>query len=50
MAVYCGVCAASISSAAENEGSFPTNDFGGWDGARIRIRARRATCTCLALP
>lgn len=31
MAIYCGVCATSIGSAPENEGSFSVNDFGGWD-------------------
>jgi hypothetical protein len=36
MAVYCGVCAVRISSAADNGGAFPTHDFGGWEsGSKI---------------
>ena len=36
MAVHCGVCACRISSATDNGGSFPTDDFGGW-AERSRI-------------
>lgn len=37
MAVYCGVCARRLSSAADNGGSFQTNHFDGWDEQGDRI-------------
>jgi hypothetical protein len=47
MAVYCGVCAARIDSARENEGSFQTaGDFGGWDVEHGKFRIQDTCESC----
>ncbi len=47
MAVFCGVCAARIDCAPENEGSFQTaGDFGGWDMEHGRSRIHDTCESC----
>lgn len=46
MAVYCGVCAVRISSAPDNGGSFPSDDFGGWGRSVREQGTSRIDDTC----
>ncbi len=46
MAVHCGVCAVRISSAPDNGGSFPSDDFGGWYRSNRYPGGSRIDDTC----